>query len=172
MAFSLSYPARRAIAALLLLLAGASPVAAQGLSPFDDPDDPDERQEQLEPPLSLPEGLGATIRPNPEARSVSRVNSIADVFAAIQACWRPPAGSGYSGQEITLRMSFKRNGEVLGQPRITYYKAGTVADQREPFTRSVREAFTRCTPLPVTESLGRAIAGRIFTFRFIDARPM
>ena len=69
-------------------------------------------------------------------------------------------------------MSFRRNGEVLGQPRITYYKAGTEPDQREPFTRSVREAFVQCTPLPVTESLGRAIAGRIFTFRFIDARPM
>ncbi|MGO4385912.1 hypothetical protein AB4Y85_00080 [Microvirga sp. 2YAF29] len=163
------YPARRAIAALLLLLAGASPLAAQGVAPFDDPD---ERQEQLEPPLSLPEGLGATIRPNPQAPSVPRVNRIADVFVAIQSCWRPPSGSGYSGQEITLRMSFKRNGEVLGQPKITYYNPGTVQDQREPFTRSVREAFVRCTPLPVSESLGRAIAGRIFTFRFIDAQPM
>jgi hypothetical protein len=165
----LFHPARRAIAALLIVVAWASPVAAQGGSWFDDPD---ERQEQLEPPLSLPEGLGGTIRPNPEARSVPKVHRIADVFAAIQSCWRPPAGSGYSGQEITLRMSFRRNGEVLGQPRITYYKAGTVPDQREPFTRSVHEAFVRCTPLPVTESLGRAIAGRIFTFRFIDAQPM
>jgi hypothetical protein len=169
MTVSLSYPARRAIAALLLLLAGISPVAAQGIVPFDDPD---ERQEQLEPPPSLPEGLGGTIRPDPNAQSVPRINRIRDVFAAIQSCWRPPAGSGYSGQEITLRMSFKRNGEVLGQPKITYYRAGTQADQREPFTRSVREAFVRCTPLPVTESLGSAIAGRIFIFRFIDAQPM
>ncbi len=169
MTLSLSHTARRAIAALLLIGAWISPVAEQGRFPFDDPD---ERQEQLEPPPSLPESLGGTIRPNPEARSPSRIDRIADVFAAIQSCWRPPAGSGYSGQEITLRMSFKRSGEVLGQPRITYYRAGTEADQREPFTRSVREAFVRCTPLPVTESLGRAIAGRIFTFRFVDARPM
>lgn len=169
MTLSLSHTARRAIAALLLIGAWDSPVAAQGRFPFDDPD---ERQEQLEPSPSLPESLGGTIRPNPEARSVSRIDRIADVFAAIQSCWRPPAGSGYSGQEITLRMSFKRNGEVLGQPRITYYRTGTEADQREPFTRSVREAFAQCTPLPFTESLGRAIAGRIFTFRFIDARPM
>lgn len=165
----LSHPARRAIAALLLAAAWASPLAAQDNFPFGDPD---ERQEQLEPQPSLPEGLGGTIRPDPEAPSIPRINRISEVFAAIQACWHPPAGSGYSGQEITLRMSFKRNGEVLGQPRITYYRARTVPDQREPFTRSVREAFVRCTPLPVTESLGRAIAGRIFTFRFIDAQPM
>jgi hypothetical protein len=113
-----------------------------------------------------------TVRPRPGAPPVERVDRIAQVFQAIQSCWRPPAGSGYSGQEITLRISFKRNGEVLGQPRITYYKAGTQADQREPFTRAVREAFERCTPLPFTESLGRAIAGRIFAFRFVDAQPM
>ena len=161
--------ARRSLVVLLFLAAGGYPLAAQGLSPLDDPD---ERQEWLEPLPSLPESLGGTIRRNPDAPPVERINRIADVFAAIQSCWKPPAGSGFSGQEITLRLSFRRNGEVLGQPRISYYKAGTQGEQREPFTRSVREAFERCTPLPFTESLGRAIAGRIFTFRFIDARPM
>jgi len=71
-----------------------------------------------------------------------------------------------------LRIAFKRNGEVLGQPRITYYRAGTQAEQREPFTRSVREAFERCTPLPFTKGLGGAVAGRPFLFRFVDSRPM
>ena len=160
--------ARLCLAALLLGLL-ASPTGAQGLVPYDDLD---ERQRQLEPPPSLPEGLRGTVRPRPDAPRVERIDRIAQIFQAIQACWRPPAGSGYSGQEITLRLSFKRNGEVLGKPRITYYKSGTEADQREPFTRAVREAFERCTPLPFTESLGRAIAGRIFSFRFIDARPM
>lgn len=160
--------AGRCLAAFLLLAAAFTPLAAQELMPLDD----DDRHEWLEPLPPLPDSLGGVIRPRPDAASVARVDRIADVFAAIQSCWRPPAGSGYSGQEITLRMSFKRSGEVLGQPRITYYKAGTQGEQREPFTRSVREAFERCTPLPVTESLGRAIAGRIFTFRFIDARPM
>jgi hypothetical protein len=144
-------------------------LTAQGLSPFDDPD---ERQERLEPPNSLPEGLSGTVRPRTGASPVRRVNRIRDVFEALQACWRPPAGSGFSGQEITLRLSFKRNGDVLGQPRITYYKAGSQPELRDPFTRSVREAFERCTPLPFTESFGAAVAGRIFAFRFIDARPM
>jgi hypothetical protein len=160
--------ARSAMAALLLS-AMVSPLAAQVLSPSLDPD---EWEEPRQPAPPLPEGLRGTIRPRSDAPKVERIDRIGQIFQAVQACWRPPAGSGYSGQEITLRLSFKRNGEVLGQPRITFYKAGTQAEQREPFTRAVREAFERCTPLPFTESLGRAIAGRIFSFRFVDARPM
>jgi hypothetical protein len=170
----LSSKARRITAALLLAMTCAAPVIAQELLPQEllPYDDPDEGLRQFEPPPSLPEGLMGTIRPKADAPKVERIDRINQIFQAVQACWQPPAGSGFSGQEITLRMSFKRSGEVLGQPRITYYKPGTQGDQREPFTRSVREAFERCTPFAFTESLGRAVAGRIFSFRFIDARPM
>jgi hypothetical protein len=154
--------------ALLLALAVALPAAAGDEWLFD----PDERLEQLDPPPSLPEGLRGTILRQDDAAPVRRVDTIRDVFRAIQACWRMPAGSGFSGQEITVRLSFKRSGELLGKPRITYYKPGTEADRREPFANSVREAFDRCTPLPVTEGLGRALAGRIFSIRFVDSRPM
>ncbi|MBQ0819295.1 hypothetical protein HPT29_010145 [Microvirga terrae] len=161
--------ARLVLAALLFGNLAAPPLAAQVLSPAFDPYAWEEPYQQ---PPPLPEGLRGTVRPRPDAPKVERIDRIAQIFQAIQACWRPASGSGYSGQEITLRLSFKRNGEVLGQPRITYYKAGTQDDRREPFTRAVREAFERCTPLPFTESFGRAIAGRVFSFRFVDARPM
>ncbi len=160
--------ARRLAAALLLATAAAFPAAAQEFGPLYDPD---ERLEQFEPP-PLPEGLRGTIRPQADAAPLRRVDTIRDVFQALQACWRPPSGNGFSGQELTVRFSFRRNGELLGRPRITYYKAGTQEDRREPFTRSVREALERCSPLPVTEGLGRAIAGRIFAIRFIDSRSM
>lgn len=169
MPLRLSQEARRLLAALLLLAASASPLAARGLPQLDDPD---EEQRRYEPLPTLPESLNGIVRPQDDATEIKRVDRIRDVFRAIQACWKPPRGSGYSGQELTLRMSFKRNGEVLGQPRITYYRAGTVPDQREPFTRSVREAFVRCTPLPFTDALGGAIAGRPFVFRFVDSQPM
>lgn len=119
----------------------------------------------------MPEGINGTIRPG-EGERADKIDNLMGIFRALQACWQPPSGSGFSGQEITLRIAFKRNGEVLGRPRITYYRAGNLPDQREPFTRSVREAFTRCTPLPFSEKLGAAVAGRIFTFRFSDTRPM
>jgi len=159
--------ARLTAAALFLATAVASAAVAQEDGLFRERDD-----EWFEPLPSLPEGIRGAVRPDANAVSPSRINTMREVFQALQSCWRPPGGSGYSGQEITVRLSFKRNGEVLGQPRITYYKAGTQAEQREPFTRSVREAFERCTPFPFTESFGAAIAGRIFAFRFVDARPM
>ncbi|MXQ14676.1 hypothetical protein [Microvirga makkahensis] len=163
------FGARTAIAALLLWAASADVVAAQEGGQFFGQRD---WYEPYEPPPSLPEGIQGVVRPDANTARPQRINTIRDVFQALQACWLPPSGSGYSGQEITLRLSFKRNGEVLGKPRITYYKPGAEGDQRKPFTRSVREAFERCTPFPFTESFGAAIAGRIFAFRFVDARPM
>lgn len=153
--------------ALLLASASASASSAQENDLFRERDDG-----WFEPLPSLPEGIQGAVRPDANAVPPQRINTLREVFQALQSCWRPPGGSGYSGQEITVRLSFKRSGEVLGQPRITYYKAGTQAEQREPFTRSVREAFERCTPFPFTESFGAAIAGRIFAFRFVDAQPM
>ncbi|MBF9234150.1 hypothetical protein [Microvirga alba] len=140
----------RVSAALLLTMPGAVPLAAQ----------------------ERPETPSGVVRPRADSTRVERVNRLSEVFDAIQACWRPPSGSGFSGQEITLQISFKRSGEVLGQPKIRYYNPGTQPELREAFTRSVRQAFEQCTPLPVTESLGAAIAGRPFIFRFVDTRPM
>ena len=162
-----SVGARQMLAAFLLA-ASLGPAAAQDLSPLDDGRD---RLRELDPAPSLPEGVTGIIRPG-EGERAPQIDTLTGIFHALQACWKPPAGSGLSGQEITLRIAFKRNGEVLGQPRITYYQAGNQPDQREPFTRSVREAFMRCTPLPFSDKLGAAVAGRIFTFRFSDTRPM
>ena len=69
-----------------------------------------------------------------------------------------------------MRLSFKRSGEVLGKPQITYFKAGGERHFQERFAASVMSAFAQCTPLPFTAALGSAIAGRPFTFRFIDDR--
>lgn len=154
------------ILAALLVTAVAAPAAAQKVRPWHEFD------EDLEPPPPLPEGLRGTVRPTPDAAAPGRINTIRDVFAALQACWRPPAGSGFSGQEVTVRLSFKRNGELLGEPRIGFYKQGAQPEQREPFIRAVRETFERCLPLPFSESLGGAIAGRIFAIRFVDSRSM
>jgi hypothetical protein len=163
--------ARGLCVALLLAEAAVGGARAQPgpNSPFADED---LWEEDLQPSRPLPQGIIGNVHPRQDREPLRRVNTLREVFQTLEACWRPPAGSGYSGQEITLRISFKRNGEVLGRPLITYYKPGGEAQQREPFTRSVREAFDRCAPLPFTESFGKAIAGRIFAIRFVDTRPM
>ncbi len=159
---------RPLMAASAALLIGAMPnlVVAQDFG------DPDERMQQLEPVPQLSENLSGTVRPRSNER-LSRIDTLAEIFRALGGCWQVPDGEGSSGQEITLRLAFTRKGEVLGQPRITYYRPGSGgAGKREAFSQSVREAFARCRPLPFTEKLGAAVAGRVFIFRFSDTAPM
>lgn len=153
------------IAALFLSLSPAEPVLAQ-VGRFGDPN---EDREQLEPPPSLPQSFNSIIRPHTGEAPPKQVNTLNDIGRAMRACWQP-TGVRYSGQEVTIRISFKRNGEVLGKPMITHYRAGEPdAENREAFTHAVRYALVRCSPMPFSEKLGAAVAGRPFTFRFIDA---
>jgi hypothetical protein len=121
---------------------------------------------------SLPQQLNGVIRPMPGEKPPERLERVRDVFALVRTCWRlAPRGLSYSGQELTMRMSFNRRGEVIGRPQITYYRPGADPDARDPFVNSIRIAFQHCTPLPFSDSLGAAVAGRPFTFRFVDSRP-
>jgi hypothetical protein len=125
----------------------------------------------LDPPiLNLPESVNGTIRLSQQGQEAGRIDRLRDVFPAIRACWRPPAGERGTGLQVTLRVSFKRSGAVLGRPAVTYFQDGGSREARERFLTAVLETFARCTPLPFTAGFGAAIAGRPFTFRFVDDR--
>lgn len=150
------------------MLALAALVAAPAAAASDD-----EGRRVLPPPLPFPEGISGAVRTDRAGEGApGRIDRIRDVFAALQGCWRPPRGGGFSGQEITVRMSFRRSGEVLGEPRITFYKAGGSEEERRAFRDAVRDTLGRCAPLPFTQGFGAAIAGRPFTFRFADSRAL
>jgi hypothetical protein len=103
----------------------------------------------------------------------ARLNTIKDMGTALQACWvPPPIDQSRPGMQITVQMSFKRNGELLGQPRITFETAGASDDERLAYRLAVAEMLKRCSPLPFTDALGNAVAGRPFTMRFIDDRKL
>lgn len=91
------------------------------------------------------------------------IDTIAAVFARLKQCWRPPAGNF----DLTVLMSFRRDGSLLGRPRITH-DGGPVQDSERLAARiAVMEMLQRCTPLPFTEALGGAIAGRPLTLRLL-----
>ena len=96
------------------------------------------------------------------ASTVAYINEIAP---SIRACWHPPAGEG----EITLRMSFRRDGTLLGRPRITHVHSADGPDGEAALANSIFAAISACSPR-FTPELGAAIAGRVFTIRFIAAR--
>lgn len=103
--------------------------------------------------------------PSPDA-SDDQLNLPRDVPDRIVACWQPP--SNPTGDlEVTVRMSFSRAGEVIGEPRITYVKAGRDEVLRAALRASILTAVRTCTPLRFTPAFGKAIAGRSFAIRFI-----
>ena len=65
---------------------------------------------------------------NPQAP----INTLTDLEAALQACWvPPPMEQSRPGMQITVLMSFKRNGELFEQPRIVFQsrEASDTADR-------------------------------------------
>ena len=98
------------------------------------------------------------------------LNTLADVRQAIRTCWRwPPASEVRSGMALTVRLSFKRNGEIFGA-RITYQTPDVSDEERALYYGALLAALARCSPLPLSASLGEATAGRPMTFHIHDTR--
>ena len=96
-----------------------------------------------------------------------QVNTIRDVFAKLRTCWKPPPASRANpGIDITVIVSFNRNGEILGHPKITYESEQATDNDRLMYRIAVMEALQRCTPMPFTESMAGAVAGRPFAVQF------
>ncbi len=98
------------------------------------------------------------------------LNTLDDIKRALQGCWKwPPDSEVRTGMDLTIRLSFKRNGEILGA-RVTYESKNVSADERALYYGVLLDALKLCSPLPVSDSLGAAIAGRPFAMRFHDTR--
>jgi len=94
------------------------------------------------------------------------LDTIKDVFAKLYSCWRPPPASRTNPMDITVIVSFNREGAILGQPRITYESGNAGDNDRIAYRIAVMETLQRCAPLPFTEGLGGAVAGRPFAVTF------
>ncbi len=98
-------------------------------------------------------------------------NTLQEVFAKLKECWVPPSlPRSRPGMEITVLLSFKRSGEILGHPKITYESAEATEDERLKYRIAVMKTLESCTPMAFTEQLGGAIAGRTFRVRFDDRK--
>ena len=101
------------------------------------------------------------------AEPAQQVDTIRDVFAKLRTCWKPPPASSANPEiDITVIVSFNRNGDILGHPRITYESEQATDNDRVQYRIAVMEALQRCTPMPFTEAMAGAIAGRPFAVRF------
>ena len=95
-----------------------------------------------------------------------QVNTIQDIFRHLRTCWRPPPPAKARPLDITVVVSFNRAGNILGHPRNTYETAEASDDDRLQYRIAVMEALQRCTPVPFTEAMAGAAAGRPFAIQF------
>ena len=159
------------VAAILVLSLGPATAATYEGSPF--------YGYAFEPgggyPLSLPQTLRATIAVPVSRMATKPANTLAELYPALAACWQVPTdlGSPSAGSdaiEITLRLSLRLDGSLLGPPRVTY-AAGVSGSQRKTLVRGTLDALARCTPAHITAGLGSAIAGRPVALRFVYRPP-
>ena len=118
-----------------------------------------------------PQGFVLTVQVPPvgSGPASGRLNRYAAVADALGRCWDPSAEvGGRHWGAVTLRLSFKRDGSVNGVPRVTYVDRLADRSVDADLRRSLTAALDRCTPLPFSPSLGNAIAGQIFSIRFIQ----
>lgn len=123
--------------------------------------------------LALPETLAATIAVPMADRPPGAADTLRQLFPALAACWSPPhfaATPQGPDVQVTARFSLRRDGSVIGTPRITY-AAGVSGGDRTTLTRATLAALGRCTPAHLTPGLGRAIAGRPLALRFVYHPP-
>jgi hypothetical protein len=103
-----------------------------------------------------------------ECGSQEPINTIQEMWPALYACWQPPAGS--EGMDITLVFSLRRDGTLIGKPRVTWSRLAGTEEEQRAFVASVIEALDKALPLPFTDSMGGAIAGRPLAPRFSVSR--
>jgi hypothetical protein len=82
----------------------------------------------------------------------------------------PPEGEAREGMRVTLKLAFKRNGELIAAPRFAYMTHEATQEVKAAYHQAALGMLKRCAPLPITDGLGAAIAGRPFVVAIIDPR--
>src|SRR4029077_654135 len=68
--------------------------------------------------------------------------------------------------------SFKKSGEMIGTPRVTFTTSGVPADTRDTYLKAINDSLSACIPLKFTGGLGGALAGRPIAIRYVDNREL
>ena len=85
-----------------------------------------------------------------------------EVGPSIAACWRAP----HEGDQITVQLSFRRDGSIFGKPKVNYVKPMN-GSSTQALTESIFQAINACLPLQFTPRLAANIAGQVFVIRFV-----
>jgi hypothetical protein len=101
------------------------------------------------------------------------LNTIGDLFAALRSCWSPPpADDSREGMQMSVLFSFRRSGEIIAAPRVTYSTRDVPQQTRDLYRKAITASLGACVPLKFTAGLGGALAGRPIMIRYVDNRDL
>lgn len=102
-----------------------------------------------------------------------RLDRLDDIAHTLSKCLElPPDDSSHAGMEVALKLAFKRDGELMSDPRFTYTTHEAPENVKAAYHAAVLDMLKHCTPLPVTKGLGGAIAGRPLILAIKDTRGL
>ena len=119
-------------------------------------------------PVLKVEGHVGPSEPLDRDHPANRLNELGPILS--KCLELPPDDEARTGMQVTLKLAFKRNGELLAEPRFTYTTHEAPADVKAAYHDAAMNMLKHCTPLPVSEKLGNAIAGRPFVVPIIETR--
>jgi hypothetical protein len=105
----------------------------------------------------------ALLAASPAAAQSAPANTLPDLWRGLNLCMGAPGDS--AGSELTIVFSVRRDGSLIGTPRITHSHLMGDADAQKNFVAIAIGALEKCLPVKITDQLGGAIAGRLLAIR-------
>ncbi len=93
-------------------------------------------------------------------------NSLRELFSQLRAC--VGTRSGGAASELTIIFALKRDGSLFGKPRIVHSRLAGDPPAQRAFVAQAIGALAKCLPMNITDDLGGALAGRLFSIRIGD----
>jgi len=121
-------------------------------------------------PLLKVEGHAGSPEPVDREHLVDRLNEIGPLLS--KCLELPPEDDARAGMQLSLKLAFKRDGELLADPRFTYVTHDAPEKAKAAYEAAALDMLRRCTPLPITDKFGGAIAGRPFVVAIRETRDL
>jgi hypothetical protein len=119
-------------------------------------------------PVLKVEGHVGSSEPLDRDHPADRLNELGPLLSK---CLELPSDEeAQAGMRVTLKLAFKRDGELLADPRFTYTTHNAPERVKAAYHDAALGMLKHCTPLPITDKLGNAIAGRPFVVAIRETR--
>jgi hypothetical protein len=101
------------------------------------------------------------------------LNTLRDLFFMLRACWTPPAAAeARRGMQMTVRISYKKSGDIFAPPQLTYVLEGAPPKVRDIYRDAIAQSLQACAPMHFSRGFGGAIAGKPILIRYVDDRDL